>query len=117
MEPAVNDELDERQSLADLAGAAGVKAGAARFAVKRSRSRDSFVLENADVRLVVDRRARGGWNIEVTVRAVFLATLPGDLTRYLLRKSDPRDAALSLFAKLRASSARFSSSDDAERGS
>ncbi|HXK20886.1 MAG TPA: hypothetical protein VNG33_23910, partial [Polyangiaceae bacterium] len=74
VEPAVNDELDERQSLADLAGAAEVKAGAARFAVKRSRSRDSFVLENADVRLVVDRRARGGWNVEVTVRAVYLAT-------------------------------------------
>jgi hypothetical protein len=74
VEPAVNDELDERQSIADLAGAAELKAGAARFAVKRSRSRDSFVLENADVRLVVDRCARGGWNVEVTIRAVYLAT-------------------------------------------
>jgi hypothetical protein len=76
VDPAVNDELDERQSLADLAGAAEVKAGTARFAVKRSRSRDSFVLENGDVRFVVDRRARGGWNIEVTTRAVYLATHP-----------------------------------------
>lgn len=76
LSPAIDCELNDRQALANVAGAAEMRAGAIRFAIKRNRSRDHFILENSDMRVVVDRCARGGWTVEVTVRAIYLATHP-----------------------------------------
>jgi len=83
---AIDCELNECQALANATGAAEMRAGATRFALKRNRSRDHFLLENSDMRVVVDRCARGGWTVEVTVHAVFLATHPlGDAIALTVR--------------------------------
>lgn len=70
----VEDEFDERQALSDLAGAAELKLDGLPFHLVRNRSQDRFHFQNADVRCLYDRRASGGWNLEVVVRAAFLAT-------------------------------------------
>jgi hypothetical protein len=69
----VADELVERQALADLAGRAELRVADLSFAMKRSRKVHVFPFENADVRAVFDEKASGGWNLEVVVRATFLA--------------------------------------------
>lgn len=71
---AVRDEFEERQAIADLAGKSGLLLGSHSFCLAKSRSKDRYYFENADVRLCFDQRATGGWVLEVVVRALFLAT-------------------------------------------
>jgi len=72
--PSIRDELQERQSIADLAGTAQLRIGDLTCAMKRSRRRDSIVFENADLRGSFDECAAGGWQLELIVRATYLAT-------------------------------------------
>ncbi len=73
---AVDDEFDERQSLADTAGHAELRLGRFGFLMKRGRSNDRFYFENQDVRCLYDRKPRGRCNLELIPRATFLATHP-----------------------------------------
>jgi hypothetical protein len=70
----VNDEFDERQAVCALARVAELKLGPFSFSLARSRSIDRFQLENHDCRVLYDRHASEGWNVEVIPRAIFLAT-------------------------------------------
>jgi hypothetical protein len=72
--PAVQDELRERQSVADLAGIAELRVGGHTFAIKRNCRMDFVAFENADLRATFDERAAGGWRLELVLRATFLAT-------------------------------------------
>jgi hypothetical protein len=72
--PHVADELAERQALADLAGRAEFRLAGLGFALKHSRKLHVFPFESADLRAVFDEKGCGGWNLEVVVRATFLAT-------------------------------------------
>lgn len=71
---SVRDELEERQAIADEAGAAELRLAALAFAMRPSRKRDAIAFENDDIRCVYDPRASGGWCLEVVTRAVYLAT-------------------------------------------
>jgi hypothetical protein len=71
---AVADEIQERQSLADLCGAAELRLGSFRFALRRTRARSVVAFENADVRAVYDPLASGAYVLEIVARATFLAT-------------------------------------------
>jgi len=71
---SVADEIQERQSLADVCGAAELRLGGFRFALRRTRARSIVAFENADVRGVYDPLASGAFVLEVVVRATFLAT-------------------------------------------
>ena len=70
---------------------------------------DGEILNERSFAHMSDEEARA-W-IEETLNTL-TAALPNDLARHLLNRKEPREAALSLFCKLRASSARFSSVDD-----
>ena len=72
--PAVEDEISERQALADETGAAELRLGEFTFELKRTRTQSVVRLENADIRGRFDPRASGGFVLELTMRAVFLAT-------------------------------------------
>lgn len=71
---AIADEVEERQGLADEAGAAELRLGEFTFALKSTRTPSLVRFENADIRGKFDRHAVGGFGLELTVRAVFLAT-------------------------------------------
>lgn len=73
---SVTDEIDERQSLADLSGSAELRIAELRFALKCRRARSVVAFENADVRCVYLPLASGAFVVEVVVRATFLATHP-----------------------------------------
>lgn len=74
LSPAIRDEILQRQSIADVAGTAELVISKLSFAMKMSRQRDTFRFENADLRGSFNERAAGGWQLEVIVRAVYLAT-------------------------------------------
>lgn len=71
---AVRDEFDERQAIGANARDVELRLGPFRFSLARARAKDRFVFENHDCYVLHDREATGGWNIEVVLRAVFLAT-------------------------------------------
>jgi hypothetical protein len=71
---ALNDEIDERQSLSDIARVAELKLGEFRFSMKRNRTNERFCFENQNCRCVYDRGASNSWNLEVVTRATSLAT-------------------------------------------
>jgi hypothetical protein len=73
---ALRDEINERQAFSDEARVAELNIGAFRFAMKRNRSIDRFCFENQDCRCVYDGAASANWNLEVVVRATYLATHP-----------------------------------------
>jgi hypothetical protein len=69
----VFDQISAQQALANEVGAAELALGDFRFALKRGRqSRVPF--ENADLRGIFDPLASGGFVLELTARASFLAT-------------------------------------------
>src|SRR6185436_5441288 len=70
----LDDEFDERQAVCALARVAELKVGPFTFALARSRSINRFQLENHDCRVLYERHASDGWNVEVVLRATFLAT-------------------------------------------
>lgn len=70
----LDDEFDERQAVCALARVAELKVGPFTFSLARSRSIDRFHFENHDCRVLYDRHASDGWNVEVVLRATFLAT-------------------------------------------
>ena len=72
--PAWRDEFQERQAMADLAGAAQLQLGDLYFEIRRSRKPNCVAFQNADIRCAFDERGPGGWNLEVVTRATFLAT-------------------------------------------
>lgn len=70
----VESRIERRLAMASEAGAADLPLGRFSFALKRSRLADIMTFENADLRgALVRAGAAGGWNLEVIVRAVFLA--------------------------------------------
>ncbi len=84
LDEGADDELEERQAFADLAGRSELTLAGLAFCIRRNRSSDRFCFENADARCFVDRRASGGWMLEVVVRAVFLAAHSLDVSLALL---------------------------------
>lgn len=66
--------LAERLEAAETAGMADIKVAGATFAVRRTRLLNTFIFENADLRGKVDLKAVGGWTVEVTPRAIYLAS-------------------------------------------
>lgn len=76
LSPAARDELRERQAIADEYGLAELRLETQCFALRRSRRLNCVPFENADVRCMFDEQGPGGWNLEVVVRAAFLATHP-----------------------------------------
>ena len=73
-EPSFHDELIERQSFADESGTAQLVVASLSFAMTRSRRRDEVCFENADLHGKFDERAAGGWQLELVLRATYLAT-------------------------------------------
>jgi len=71
--PAVADEVDERQSLADETGGAELRLGDFSLALRRTRARSVVHFDNADIRGKFDPEAPGRFVLEITVRAIFLA--------------------------------------------
>lgn len=74
LDAATEDELVERQAMANAMGAAELRLGAMAFEVKRSRKRDVVPFRNADLRALFDAQAPGGWNLEFVTSAAYLAT-------------------------------------------
>lgn len=70
----VDDEISERQAIANVAGSADLRLGGLFFELKRSRKPDVVSFRNADLRGVFDPRGSAGWNLEIVVAATFLAT-------------------------------------------
>jgi hypothetical protein len=72
--PGVDVEFDKRQVMCALARVAELTLGPFTFSLARSRSIGRFHLENHDCRVLYDRQGPEGWNVEVVLRAIFLAT-------------------------------------------
>ena len=83
---SVGDEIEERQSLADLAGSAELRVAGLRFALKRRRARSVVTFESADVRCVYDPLGSGAFVLEVVLRATFLATRPISVSMALCKR-------------------------------
>jgi hypothetical protein len=72
LDPAIRDELGERQAVADESGRAALRVGAASYELKRSRRQHVIGFRNAELRGVYDPIAQGGWVLEIVVLAVYL---------------------------------------------
>lgn len=67
-------ELNARQTLANLVGSAPFEVAGVKLALGRSGREHASPFENADLRGMFDPAARGGWVLEIVLRAIFLAT-------------------------------------------
>lgn len=74
--PAMVDCLVERLKAAESAGMADLQVAGVALALRRTRLLNTFIFENADLRGKVDLKAIGGWTVEVTPRAIYLASHP-----------------------------------------
>jgi hypothetical protein len=72
--PDVLLRLVERHTAAGRHGRAEVTIARLPFALATSRKADIYPIENADLRGVFDAQAAGGWNLEIVLRATYLAT-------------------------------------------
>lgn len=70
---AVANQITAQRALANEVGAAELRIGSFRFALRRGRQ-ERLPFENADIRGMYDALASGGFVLELTARATFLAT-------------------------------------------
>lgn len=72
--PSTSMQLEARAEIARLTGAVELSLGGFTFELKPNRRQGFHPFANADIRGVFDEQGAGGWNLEIILRATYLAT-------------------------------------------